>query len=275
MNYKRILFIPAILLCLTNGIAQVKKLNKNNTMSYPTVQEKMIVEIWSDVLCPFCYIGKHNFEKALKEFQNNPNIQVVWKSFQLDPSISDSAKQDYVSYLAERKGLSPNQVKQMIAGVVEMGKTASLEFHFEKAVIANSHTAHRLLHLAAKQGVQNELKEALLTAHFVEGKNIGDSQELLTIAESVKMDSTEVATLISSTQYEEEVKRDIWEARQIGVNGVPFFVFDRKYAVSGAQATETFTKILHKAYDGWQQVQKEKALEVTDGKVCTPEGKCD
>jgi predicted DsbA family dithiol-disulfide isomerase len=210
----------------------------------------MEVEIWSDVLCPFCYIGKHKFEKALQQFAHQSEVQIVWKSFQLDPDFQANKPTEYAPYLQNRKGWSKAQTDQLLGQVTETARQAGLVFHFEKAMVANSYQAHRLLHLAKEEGKQTQLKEALLKAHFSEGQDIGDIATLTTLALAVGLEESKVTQLWQSQDKHEEVETDIYEATQLGIRGVPFFVFDRKYAVSGAQDSEVFLQVLEKAYQG-------------------------
>lgn len=225
----------------------------------------MEIEIWSDVLCPFCYIGKRKFETALQAFGQQDKVQITWKSFQLDPDFQASKGQNYSTYLQSRKGWSDQQVKEMLAHVTDMAQQAGLDFHFEKAILANSYQAHRLLHFAKEGGKQNELKEALLKAHFVEGKDVADLPTLTSLATSVGLDQHEVEAFLHSQTFEQEVQQDIYEARQVGVRGVPFFVFDRKYAVSGAQDSAVFLQALQKSFAEATQTQ---------GATCDVDGIC-
>ena len=209
----------------------------------------MNVEIWSDVMCPFCYIGKRKFEKALEQFPHKNNINIIWKSFQLDPTTITDPSLNTIDNLAQKKGWSKEQADQTIAHVTGIAKQVGLDFHFEKAVVANSLDAHRLSHLAKKYGKQNELEEKLFSAYFIEGKNTADFNTLLQIATELGLDKTEVSALLKSNTYTNEVYHDIKQAQQIGVNGVPFFLLDNKYAVSGAQESDTFLGALTKAYE--------------------------
>lgn len=209
----------------------------------------MNIEIWSDVLCPFCYIGKRRLEEALGQFEHADQIHITWKSFQLDPAFEAGPDTgSYQDYLSKRKGFGAAQTGQMLRQVTEMARTAGLDFHFDKAVLANSVHAHRLLHFAHTQSLQDALKEALLDAHFVRGMDIGDSAVLALLAEQVGLDRAATQEVLSTDAYRMDVQQDIWEAGQIGVRGVPFFVFDRKYAVSGAQSAEVFGEVLQKAF---------------------------
>jgi len=209
----------------------------------------MNVEIWSDVMCPFCYIGKRKFEKALSQFPHKDKVNVIWKSFQLYPTTITDPSLNTIDNLAQKKGWSKEQTDQTIAHVTGIAKQVGLDFHFEKAVVANSLDAHRLSHLAKKYGKQNELEEKLFSAYFIEGKNTADFNTLLQIATELDLDKTEVSALLRSTTYTNEVCQDIKQAQQIGVNGVPFFVLDNKYAISGAQESDTFLGALTKSYE--------------------------
>lgn len=209
----------------------------------------MNVEIWSDVMCPFCYIGKRKFENALAKFPHKENINIIWKSFQLDPTTLTDPSLNTIDNLAEKKGWSKQQAQETTAQVTDIAKQVGLDFHFEKAVVANSFDAHRLSHLAKKYGKQNDLEEKLFLAYFTEGKNTADHSTLLQIGKDLGIPEQEITTVLNSDTFTNEVEQDITEAQHIGVRGVPFFVLDRKYAVSGAQESETFLGALTKAYE--------------------------
>lgn len=207
----------------------------------------MQIEIWSDVVCPFCYIGKKRLEEALAQFPDREKVKIVWRSFQLDPQSMPIGTQAYGDYLKEKKGMSEEQLEKTFQRVSQMGKSVGIDFHFEKAIVANSYHAHRLLHLAKSLGVQNEAKELLLKAHFNEGENIADHATLLRIGKQVGIAEEDINAVMQSNQFAEEVDEDLYEAYQVGVRGVPFFVFDRKFAISGAQETALFLQTLEKA----------------------------
>lgn len=210
----------------------------------------MKVEIWSDVMCPFCYIGKKHFEQALEKFDRKGEVEVEWKSYQLDPSIEKGKSFGHSEYLSQRKGVSPQQVGQMLENVTALAARAGLHYHLENAIVANSFDAHRLSHLAKKYNKQDEAEELLFKAHFVEGKNIGDAIVLIEIGSQLGLPAGETREMLTNKDYAKEVLNDIEEASRFGVRGVPFFVFDRKYAVSGAQPVEVFSKTLETAYAG-------------------------
>ena len=228
----------------------------------------MTVEIWSDVMCPFCYIGKRKFEKALEQFPHKDDIKIIWKSFQLDPSTVTDPSLNTIENLRLKKGWSKEQAAETIAHVADIAKQVGLNFNFDKAVVANSFDAHRLSHLAKKYNKQNELEEKLFSAYFTEGKNTADYETLLKIALEIGMDEGEVSQVLKGNTFANEVHQDVEQAQQIGVRGVPFFVLNQKYAISGAQESDTFLQALHKAYDETKLVD----LADNDSAVCGPEG---
>lgn len=204
----------------------------------------MKIEIWSDIMCPFCYIGKRQLETALAEFPDG-EFEIEWKSFQLDPTITPQSGKDVYTFLAERKGISVEQSIEMHKGVVERAKSVGLDYHFDKAIISNSLTAHRIIHLAKAKKLGDEMEEIFFKAYFTDGKDLNDSQTLVELGSEAGLDSKEVQEVVENENlYLGDVKSDIKEAQEIGVQGVPFFVFDRKYAVSGAQPVEAFVNTI-------------------------------
>lgn len=204
----------------------------------------MKIEIWSDIMCPFCYIGKRQLETALKQFPEN-EFEIEWKSFQLDPSITPQPGKDVYTYLAKRKGMTVEQSKEMHKGVAERAKSVGLDYNFDKAVISNSLEAHRIIQLAKTKKLGDEIEEIFFKAYFTEGRDLNDGPTLIELAEKAGLNKEEVLEVLQSdTLFIKEVEHDINEAQQIGVQGVPFFVFDRKYAVSGAQPVEAFVQTI-------------------------------
>ena len=207
----------------------------------------MKIEIWSDIACPFCYIGKRKLEKAIQRLPDSVGIVLEWKSFQLNPSLQTDPNQNTLSYLAEAKGWTMEQTLQMTAQVTAMGKEEGLNFNFEKTAVANTKRSHRLLHLAKGFNCQNELKEQLFKVYFEEGKNIDELETLLQCAEQVGIPRAEAINVLDTHAFEEEIDQDVYESRLIGVQGVPFFVFDRKFGISGAQPDKVFDQTLQQA----------------------------
>ena len=204
----------------------------------------MKIEIWSDIMCPFCYIGKRQLETALAEFPNG-EFEIEWKSFQLDPTITPQSGKDVYTFLAERKGMSVEQSIEMHKGVVERAKSVGLDYHFDKAIISNSLTSHRILQLAKTKKLGDKMEEIFFKAYFTEGRDLNDTETLIELAVKAGLDSNEVKEVIENENlYLDDVHSDIHEANEIGVQGVPFFVFDRKYAVSGAQPVEAFVNTI-------------------------------
>ena len=204
----------------------------------------MKIEIWSDIMCPFCYIGKRQLETALKEFPGN-DFEIEWKSFQLDPTITPQSGKDVYTFLAERKGISVEQSIEMHKGVVERAKSVGLDYHFDKAIISNSLTAHRIIQLAKAKKLGDEMEEIFFKSYFTEGRDLNDGPTLVELAVKAGLDQDLVLQVLKDENlFLKEVHHDITEAQEIGVQGVPFFVFDRKYAVSGAQPVEAFVNTI-------------------------------
>jgi predicted DsbA family dithiol-disulfide isomerase len=225
------------------------KSKKEEIASIVTPQtKKMKVEIWSDVMCPFCYIGKRKFEAALEQFKDKENIELVWKSFQLNADLKTDPSKNTIQHLAESKGWSMDYTRETVAYVTNMAKEVGLSYDFDKAVVANSFDAHRLIQMAKKEGRGDAAEERLFKAYFTEGKNTADHAILIAIGKEIGLNELEVKNMLASKDFSNEVLMDIAESEKIGVTGVPFFVFDRKYAVSGAQDSKVFADTLKKAY---------------------------
>jgi hypothetical protein len=234
----------------------------------------MKVDIWSDVMCPFCYIGKRKFETALAAFPNKEDIEVVWHSFQLDPEMTSQPGKDVYTYLAERKGMSVEQSRAMHANVVKMAGHAGLQYNFDKAVIANSFDAHRFAHLAKTKGLGEAAEEALFKAYFTDGKDISNYDTLMQLGIEIGMGATEVGEMLHSDAFANAVHEDIYHASQIGVGGVPFFVFNDKYAVSGAQPSETFAGALQQAWSEYEKENPTLTVLGNDAATCELGGDC-
>jgi predicted DsbA family dithiol-disulfide isomerase len=209
----------------------------------------MKIEIWSDVMCPFCYIGKKNFEQALDQLPFKDEVEVEWKSFQLDPTLQTGETKTTAEYFREKKGFPEEQAKQMTAQVVQMGNASGIEFNFDKALITNTFPAHKILHLAKKQGKSSEMEEELFKAHFLNGENVGSKELLSSIAEKLGITKDEALQTLSSEEFDYDVNQDIMEGRNNGVTGVPYFILNGKYAVSGAQPAALFVEALTQTYN--------------------------
>ncbi|MNK40608.1 DSBA-like thioredoxin domain protein [compost metagenome] len=208
----------------------------------------MKVEIWSDIMCPFCYIGKKRFDDALAQFEHKDQVEIVWKSFMLSPELKTDPSKNINQFLAEHKGISLEEATGMNDYVTNMAAQAGLTYDFSKAVVANSFNAHRFSHFAKQYGKQNEAEEKLFASYFTQGKNIDDAETLMAMAAELELDVTKLANVMGSGAYAKDVMADIDEAQELGIRGVPFFVLNRKYAISGAQETAVFLDTLQKAF---------------------------
>lgn len=207
----------------------------------------MKIEVWSDFACPFCYIGKRRLEEALKKIPYNDEIEVSFRSFELDPNAPVTMEEDLFDILAKKYGASREQAIQMTKNVEEQAKSVGLTFHFDKIVRTNTFDAHRLAHYANTCNIEEKMVERLFEAYFTNGEHLGDKDTLITIAMKSGLDKAKVQNIISNLDFADDVRANEEEARQLGVTGVPFFVINRKYAISGAQSVDVFMKAIEKA----------------------------
>lgn len=238
------------------------------------INNRMVVEIWSDIMCPFCYLGKRKFENALSQFSEKENVSVVWRSFQLNPDLKTDTILTIYDYLIRVKGFEPAKAKEVNDHVTQSGKQVGIDYHFDRVVVANTFRAHILLHFAQKQGMQDETKERLLRAYFTEGRNVDDIQTLLEIGGESGLNMNSFSQDLEDDTYVDEVREDIYDAQQFGIRGVPFFVFDRKYGVSGAQEPSVFSETLEKAFGEWRKNNSVIQLEVTQRESCDIDREC-
>lgn len=204
----------------------------------------MKVEIWSDVMCPFCYIGKHQFEKALSDFEGKDNVEITWRSFELNPTIQYQEGYTLTQYLSDIKGMDKDAVVKNFDRLTEQGAQIGIDFRFDIAKVVNSRKSHKLIQAAKQQNLQNEIEETLFHAYFTEGKNLEDNKILAEIAKKVGIHFTKIEEILESNELEEAVNADVYMAQQVGARGVPFFVFDDAYAISGAHGADTFLNVL-------------------------------
>lgn len=233
----------------------------------------MKVQIWSDIMCPFCYIGKRRFEQALEQFDHADDIDIEWKSYQLNPNMETDPEASIHEYLAQTKGWTVDEARQMNQRVTDMAADVGLEYHMDEAVVANSFQAHTLIQYAKSQSLGDEAEEALFEAYFVQSRNIDDTETLIDIAVQIGLDPDETHKALSSDTYAEAVKDDIREARDMRVRGVPFFLLDQKYSISGAQETRVFLQALNKVWEKNNQQPPEEVVEQSDSS-CDVDGDC-
>jgi len=228
----------------------------------------MRIEIWSDVVCSWCYIGKRRLEQALAEFPHRDQVEVVYRSFELDPSAPQEAVESTVEALARKWGTDVAGARQAMARGDEVAAEVGLHFRHHDAPRARTIDAHRLLHLAKDLGLQSELKEALLAAYFLRGESMGDHEVLLKAAVDVGIDPARADEVLGGDEYAAAVEADLREAVSLGASGVPFYVIDRKYGISGAQPSEVFAQVIDRAW-----AESHPALDLVGGAdACGPDG---
>jgi predicted DsbA family dithiol-disulfide isomerase len=234
----------------------------------------MKVDIWSDIRCPFCYIGKKKFEKALSQFPHKEEVEVVWHSFELEPSLVTDTSVNVYDYLAERKGQSLDWSIKMHEHVTQVAKEAGLEFNFEKTVMANSFNAHRLIQLAKTKKLGDAAEETLFKAYFIAGRNIDDNNTLIEAGTEIGLDKQEIIDMLASDAYANEVREDEAAANNIRISGVPFFILNNKYGVSGAQDPEVFSKALQQAWTEYEKLNPVMIMSNANGETCDVNGVC-
>jgi len=217
----------------------------------------MKIDIWSDIMCPFCYIGKRKMEAALKQFEHRDDVQINWHSFQLDPNLRPQPGKNIYDYLAERKGQSREWAVRVNDQVTATALQEGLVYNMGEAVIANSFDAHRLVHLAAAHGLADAAEEELFKAYFTDGKDISDHNTLMQLGINIGLRAVEIGEMLNSSAYADEVQADIERAHQIGINGVPFFLINDKYGISGAQPSEVHLDGLQRA---WREYENAKQI---------------
>jgi protein disulfide-isomerase len=236
------------------------------------MENKLKIQIWSDIMCPYCYIGKRRLEAALAQFGHENAIEIEWKSFQLDPNFIASGDDNIVKHLAEKYRKDTDWAIEALENMTQNAQNSGLDFHFEKSIMANSFNAHRLLHLAKKHQLGTELKELLFKAYLTDGEDVNDKETLKKIAIQVGLKTNTIDEVLSSNMYAEEVQQDMIMAQNIGIQGVPFFVFDNKYAISGAQHVETFVKTLEKVWKEGKYDSKITILNTNNENSCDIDG---
>ncbi|MBY0161212.1 DsbA family oxidoreductase [Paenibacillus sp. BR1-192] len=233
----------------------------------------MKVEIWSDFMCPFCYIGKRRFESALEQFPHKDQVEVVYRSFELDPNASYKPGVSMDELLAAKYGMSIEQAKAANANVTQQAASVGLTYHMDRVIPANSFDAHRLVHFAAQHGKMKDMTERLFRAYFTDAENLEDKNLLADLAAEVGLEREQAMAVLESDAFQSEVRADEAAATNLGIRGVPFFVLGGKYAVSGAQPLEVFTDALDKAYREANPLVMVNESDSNDG-MCA-DGSCD
>ena len=217
----------------------------------------MKVEIWSDVVCPWCYVGKRNLEAALAEFPHADEVTVEWRSFELDASTPQQMDLSMDEVLQRKYGMSPDEATAANRQMTELAAKVGLEYHLDNVQIGNTFDAHRLIHLADTQGLGGAMKERLLAAYFTEGRSVSDPAELSDLGVEVGLDRTRVDAVMAGDEFGAEVRADEAQAVELGCTGVPFFVVDGKFGIPGAQPPDVLLRLLNRVWD--------KSMEAAQG----------
>jgi predicted DsbA family dithiol-disulfide isomerase len=223
------------------------------------------VEIWSDIVCPWCFVGKRQFERALAEFEHGDEVEIVWRAYELDPRAPEVREGTYAERIARKYGLEVGAARAAMARIVTAGAEAGIEFKFETMRPGNTFDGHRLIHLGKERGIQDTVKERFLQANFYEGEAIGTHEALQRLAVEAGLDAEEVAEVLAGDAYAEQVRVDERVAQSLGVTGVPFFLIDDAYGVPGAQEPEVFLNLLRRA---WAETHREVEIVASAGDVC-------
>ena len=236
----------------------------------------MKVEIWSDVVCPWCYIGKRRFEAALGRFAHADQVEVEWRSFELDPHATSvraaGEGPDHADVLASKYAMSRAQAEAAIGNVTAAAAGEGLDFHLDVSLRSNTFDAHRVIHLAAARGIQDAVKERLMRAYFTEGEPVGERDALLRIATDAGLDAAEVEQVLDTDEHADAVRADEAEARALGISGVPFFVVDRLYGVSGAQPADQLLAVLERAWSERSPFTLVGSGQAGTDEACGPDG---
>jgi predicted DsbA family dithiol-disulfide isomerase len=214
----------------------------------------MEVEIWSDIACPWCYIGKRHFETAMDMFEHADEVELTWRSFELDPTAASEVAGLATEVLAKKYGVSTAEAGQMQQRVSDVAAAAGLEYHLDESRLGNTFDGHRLLHLAAEHGLQDQMKERLLRARLTEGRLVSNPDTLAELGADVGLPESEVQEMLASDRFAAEVRQDELTARQLGISGVPMFVVDRKLGTSGAQPPELLLQMLRQGWEDGRSV---------------------
>ena len=230
----------------------------------------MDVEIWSDIACPWCYVGKRRFEAALARFEHRDDVRVTWRSFELDPAAPAEREGERAERLAEKYGMSVERAREMERQMTDTAAGEGLDFRFDLARSGSTFDGHRVVHLAGEHGLQDAMKERLLRAYFGEGQLMSDRETLVRLAVEVGLDEDEVRGMLASDRLAEEVRDDERTAHAFGISAVPTFVVDRSIGVSGAQPPEALLELLR---EGWAR-RAPAPVMVAGGEACGVDGDC-
>jgi predicted DsbA family dithiol-disulfide isomerase len=229
----------------------------------------MELEIWSDIACPWCYVGKRRIESALGQFDHASEVNVTWRSFELDPTTPKDVPGSAVERIAAKYGMTPEQAQEAQERLTGVAAEDGLEYHLDRQRMGNTFDGHRVIHLAAEHGLQDAMEERLFRARFIEGQQVSDHEFLVAAAVEVGVPEDEVREVLNSDRFAAEVRADEQLAQQFGISGVPMFVVDRKYGASGAQPPEQLVALLQ---HGWENREPEPLQQMAGGESCGVDG---
>lgn len=237
----------------------------------------MKIEVWTDIMCPYCHIGKIHYEKALRQFDHSDEVEIEWKAFQLNPNLPDKGKGYPVKeYLMNSAGYPESEIENMFVNLRKLADDAGVPFNLPDSVAANTRDAHRLIKLAATKGVDSVVVGKLGKAYFEEAKDYSDWEVILSIGKEAGLEEEEIRQMLESDDFIYDITQDMQEAANLGFDTVPTFLMDRRQAIVGSEPVDLFLKVLKKAHDVWKnRVTLEKGLEITKGKSCSADGTCE
>jgi predicted DsbA family dithiol-disulfide isomerase len=233
------------------------------------MRKKLTVDVWSDVVCPWCYVGKRRLEAALARFPHRDDVELVWRAFELDPGAPRIRELSPVEHLSRKYGRTKAQALALMGQLATTAAADGLDLHLETARSGNTFDAHRVLHLAAERGVQDAVKERFFRGYMTEGEPIGEPEVLVRLAAEAGLDASEVNAVLGSDRYASEVREEEEVARRLGISGVPFFVLAGQIGVSGAQPAEVLRGALQKA---WEAAPAAEPTDAAEGAACGPDG---
>lgn len=237
----------------------------------------MKIDIWSDIACPFCYIGKRKLENALAQFPHRDNIELVWHSYELDPDLPKEALESKIyEYFSVKHGMSMNEAHETMENTASLAKEIGLDFDFDNLIVANTTDALRLVKLAGEAGLATEAEEALFDAYFVKGKDVSDRDTLIELGTGIGLAESQIVSMLDSGKYLAEIKKDIeYSENELNLEYIPFYLFNNKEMVEGSIPVSDYLEILTKAYEEWEQngVSSEKG-EIISGQSCSIDGVC-
>lgn len=238
---------------------------------------KMKVEVWTDIMCPYCYIGKVHYERAIKQFEHADEVELVIKSFQLSTDLPDKGNGYPVTeYLVNKAGYPKESINKMFDNIEKLAESAGIKCDLRNSVAANTLDAHRLIKLAATKGLESEVTTLISKAYFEQAKDYSDIELLVAIGTQVGLEEENIREMLASDRFKKEVADNIKEAHKLNIDTVPTFLFERKYAIVGSEPVSTFLETLNKAYNSWKSdINIDKGINITKGKSCPIDGVCE